>query len=150
MIGAKAPELIMPDTNNVFLSFYHIQKNYTLLWFWDPDCGHCKVETPKLRDYYNKYKDSLNLEVFAVSMDQDLERWKKFIRDNQLTWINVGGNTANIDFHKVYDLYSTPVLYVLDKDKKIIAKRIAVGDLEDFFLQYQKVIENRKKMGLDK
>lgn len=150
LIGAKAPELIMPDTNNVFLSFYHIQKNYTLLWFWDPDCGHCKVETPKLRDYYNKYKDSLNLEVFAVSMDQDLERWKKFIRDNQLTWINVGGNTANIDFHKVYDLYSTPVLYVLDKDKKIIAKRIAVGDLEDFFLQYQKVIENRKKMGLDK
>lgn len=150
LIGAKAPELIMPDTNNVFHSFYQIQKKYTLLWFWDPDCGHCKVETPKLKDFYNKFKDSLNLEVFAVSMDQDLERWKKFIRDNQLTWINVGGNTANIDFHKVYDLYSSPVLYVLDKDKKILAKRIAVADLEDFFQQYQKVLEHRKKMGLDK
>lgn len=150
LIGAKAPELIMPDTNNVFTSFYSIKKKYTLLWFWDPDCGHCKVETPKLKDFYNKYKDSLSIEVFAVSMDQDLERWKKYIRDNQLIWINVGGNTANIDFHKVYDLYSSPVLYVLDKDKKILAKRIAVGDLEDFFEQYQKVLEHRKKMGLDK
>lgn len=149
LIGAKAPELVMYDTNNVFRSTYQINADYTILWFFDPDCGHCKVETPRLRDFYNKNKEKLNLEVFAVSSDQDLERWKKYIRDQKLNWINVGGNTANIDFFKIYDLYSTPVMFLLDKDKKILAKRISVADLDNFFEQYEKVKENRKRMGMD-
>lgn len=149
LIGAKAPELIMYDTSHAFRSSHQINANYTIMWFFDPDCGHCKVETPKLRDFYNKNKEKLNLEVFAVSSDQDLERWKKYIRDNNLNWINVGGNTANIDFFKVYDLYSTPVMFLLDKDKKILAKRISVADLDNFFEQYEKVKENRRKLGLE-
>lgn len=144
LIGAKAPELIMPDTNNVFISNYSSRTKYTIMWYWDPDCGHCKIETPKLRDFYNTQKDSLSLEVYAISTDQDLVRWKRYIIDNKLTWTNVGGNTANIDFRKVYDIYSTPVMYILDEHKKIIAKRISVDDLTDFFKQYNKMIEYRK------
>lgn len=145
LIGAKAPELIMPDTNNVFLSSYAPRTKYTIMWFWDPDCGHCKTETPKLRDFYNAQKDSLGLEVFAISTDTDLARWKKYIVDNKLTWINVGGNTANLDFRKVYDIYSTPVMYILDENKKIIAKRLSTEDLPDFFKQYKRLLEHKNK-----
>lgn len=145
LIGAKAPELVMPDTNNVFLSSHSPKTKFTFMWFWDPDCGHCKIETPKLRDFYNAQKDSLSIEVFAISTDQDLERWKKYIKENKLTWINVGGNTANIDFRKVYDIYSTPVLFILDENKKIIAKRISIDDLPDFFKQYNRMMEHNKK-----
>jgi thiol-disulfide isomerase/thioredoxin len=145
LIGAKAPELIMPDTNNVFISCYTPKSKFTIMIFWDPDCGHCKTEVPKLRDFYTAQKDSLGIEVYAISTDTDLNRWKKFIIDNKLVWINVGGNTANIDFRKVYDIYSTPVIYILDENKKIIAKRISVEDLPDFFKQYNRMIEHNKK-----
>jgi len=145
LIGAKAPELIMPDTNNVFLSSYSPRTKFTIMWFWDPDCGHCKIETPKLRDFYNAQKDSLSLEVFAISTDTDLARWKKYIIDTKLNWINVGGNTANLDFRKVYDIYSTPVMFILDENKKIIAKRLSADDLPDFFKQYKRMIEHKNK-----
>jgi len=145
LIGAKAPELVMPDTNNVFLSSYAPRTKYTIMWFWDPDCGHCKVETPKLRDFYVAQKDSLGLEVYAISTDQDMARWKKYIVDNKLTWINVGGNTANLDFRKVFDIYSTPVMYILDENKNIIAKRLSPEDLPDFFKQYKRMIEHKNK-----
>lgn len=145
LIGAKAPELMMPDTNNVFLSSHSPRTKYTIMWFWDPDCGHCKTETPKLRDFYNAQKDSLNLEVFAISTDTDLARWKKYIVDTQLNWINVGGNTANLDFRKVFDIYSTPVMYILDENKNIIAKRLSADDLPDFFKQYKRMLEHKNK-----
>lgn len=144
LIGAKAPELIMPDTNSVFISNYAPHAKFTIMWFWDSDCGHCKIETPKLRDFYNAQKDSLGLEVYAISTDPDLARWKKYIVENKLTWINVGGNTANIDFRKVYDIYSTPVMFILDENKNIIAKRLSPGDLPDFFKQYKRMIEHKK------
>ncbi len=146
LIGAKSQELIMPDTSGqVFLSSYAPQTKFTILWFWDSDCGHCKIETPKLRDFYNAQKDSMSLEVFAICSDPDLARWKKYIVENKLTWVNVGGNTANIDYKKVYDIYSTPVMYILDERKNIIAKRLSPSDLPDFFKQYKRMLEHKGK-----
>ena len=37
---------------------------------------------------------------------------------------NEGNPVASSDWRDKYDIYSTPVIYLLDKDKKIIAKRI--------------------------
>jgi thiol-disulfide isomerase/thioredoxin len=146
LIGAKAQELIMPDTSGkVYLSSYTPRTKFTIMWFWDSDCGHCKIETPKLRDFYNAQKDSLSLEVFAICSDQDLARWKKFIIDQKLTWINVGGNTANLDYKKVYDIISFPVMYILDEQKNIIAKRLSPDDLPVFFKQYKRMMEHKNK-----
>ena len=36
------------------------------------------------------------------------------------------------DFKNLFDVYATPVIYVLDKDKKIIAKRLPLEQIEDF------------------
>jgi len=149
LINAQVPELVMPDTNNNYISNYSIKAKYTIMWFWDTDCSHCKIETPKLRDFYNKQKDSLNLEVYSIGIDTDTTRWKKYIVDNKLNWINVGKNTANIDFRKVFDVYATPVMFVLDENKKIIAKKLGVEDLPDFFVQYNRIIENRKRKGIN-
>jgi hypothetical protein len=74
-----------------------------------------------------------------------MARWKKYIVDSKLTWINVGGNTANIDFRKVFDIYSTPVMYVLDENKNIIAKRLSPEDLPDFFKQYKRMMDHKNK-----
>ena len=62
------------------------------------------------------------------------EGWKKFIRSKKLyDWINVQDGKTVTDFKKTYDVYSTPVVYVLDENKKILAKRLSVEQLEDYF-----------------
>ena len=102
------------------------------------DCSHCKSATPKLVEFYNRLKDSLDLEVFAVCMSADTVAWRKYVNDHNLPWVNVGGNVANIDFVQVYDVHSTPQIYVLDKQKKIIVKKISVDELENFMRRYDK------------
>jgi len=41
-------------------------------------------------------------------------------------WTNVWDPTYNSNFRKLYDVTTTPIIYILDKNKKIIAKRLDV------------------------
>jgi thiol-disulfide isomerase/thioredoxin len=136
LIGKKAPELYMPDTSGTFHSNYEFDCKYTIMWFWDLNCGHCKSATPKLVEFYNRAKDSLDFDVYAVCMTTDTVKWKQAIIERQLPWLNVGGNVANIDYRVVYDVNTTPVIFVLDKEKKIIVKKIGIDELEPFLRNY--------------
>lgn len=48
---------------------------------------------------------------------------KKYIRANNMSWVNVNGfYSMTADFRELYDVHSSPVMYLLDGNKKIIAK----------------------------
>ena len=136
LIGKVAPELIMPDTAGTFVSMRSSRGHFTFLVFWDTDCGHCKTEIPKIKKFYDENKAKYGLEVFAIDTDSDLERWKKYIIENKHEWISVTGTKTNLDYHKAYDIISTPVLFILDKDFKIIAKHISIDDAKGFLDNY--------------
>ncbi|OFY67179.1 MAG: hypothetical protein A3H98_12065 [Bacteroidetes bacterium RIFCSPLOWO2_02_FULL_36_8] len=132
LIGNLAPGLVMKNLSGKDVSLYSVNAKYTCLVFWDSDCGHCKKEIPILHEKYKELK-ALGLEVFAVNIEQKEEGWKKFIEEKGLTdWINVNDMYHRTNFRKLYDIYSTPVVYVLDKEKKILAKRIGVEQVADF------------------
>ena len=67
-------------------------------------------------------------------------RWrvKRYLREHDMPWVNVGGNVANMDFIDVYDVHSTPYIYVLNREKKIIVKKLSIEELENFLRKYAK------------
>ncbi|MBP6532771.1 MAG: DUF5106 domain-containing protein [Bacteroidia bacterium] len=132
ILGVPAYDMHMPDTALKMHKLYDIKAKYTILVFWDPTCSHCKTEIPKLSQYYDSVKVSKNIEVFSVGIESDVELWKKFIRDNKLKWINVSDLYNNTNFRNYYDIYSTPVIYLLDEQKRIIAKRLDTDKVRDF------------------
>ena len=133
ILGTPAHDLTMPDTALVLHRLYDIKTKYTVLVFWDPTCSHCKVEVPKLSQYYDSVKaKGVSIEVFAIGIESDIELWKKFIRDNKLKWLNVSDLYNNTHFRNFYDIYSTPVIYLLDDQKRIIAKRLDTEKIRDF------------------
>ncbi|MFN0047550.1 MAG: redoxin domain-containing protein [Cytophagales bacterium] len=139
LLGKLAPPLSLQDTSGKYKSFTAIKSKYTVLIFWDPNCGHCQKELPKLRDLYTESKDKLNFDVYSICTETDATPWKNFIRNNNLPWINVYDPKNESNFRKVYDVYSTPVVYILDQTKKIIAKRLGVEQLKDFFENYDRM-----------
>lgn len=138
LIGKKATnlKLLKPDFHQIQL--YDLKSTYTILYFWDPSCGHCQKITPKLLEFYDAYKKEFDLEVLAVYTETDTTEWFKTIKEKKLIWINAGDLLWNTNFKKYYDIYSTPVIYVLDRQKKIIAKRIDVEQLPDFLRNHKK------------
>jgi len=137
LIGKKAANIVMDSFKGIFVSLYDVEKEFTILYFWEPDCGHCKEATPKLKVYYDKPKD-YTMEVFAVCTTSDKAKWTKYIEDNKLTWINGWDPLRSSHFDYYYNVQSTPTVYILDKNKKIIAKKLAVEEIGPFIDNYRK------------
>ncbi len=130
LIGNVAPELVLQDTSGRWQVLSKVPARYTILVFYDPDCGHCQKEVPKIKQVYEKWKHK-GVMVYAVDIEVDTAKWKKFIREHQLDWINVSDPHHRSNFRLLYDVFSTPVIYVLDQQKKIRAKRIAADQIEE-------------------
>jgi len=127
----------MDSYKGIFVSLYDIEKEFTILYFWEPDCGHCKEATPKLKTYYEKAKND-NIEIFAVCTTADKDKWSKYIDENKLTWINGWDPKRDSHFDYYFNVQSTPMVYILDKNKKIIAKKLAVENIDSFIGNYRK------------
>ena len=139
IIGQQAPNLIMQDTNLKPRSLYDIPNEYIVMFFWDPKCGHCKEEIPHLVNFYENYAEKLNVEVFAVCADSNMKEMKKAIRTRKMSFVNVNGpRSYTTDYHDLYNIFSTPVLIVLNKERKIIAKRLLSEQLPEFLENYSK------------
>jgi thiol-disulfide isomerase/thioredoxin len=137
LIGMKAENLVMDSYKGIFVSLYDVEKEFTILYFWEPNCGHCQEATPKLKKYYDQVKND-GVEVFAVCTTSDKAAWAKYIEDNGLTWINGWDPDRATHFDYFYDVQSTPMVFILDRNKKIIAKKLSVEDIPGFIENYRK------------
>ena len=160
VMGVRPPNIALRDTTDVkWHDFYSLKSEYTILYFWDPECGHCKKTTPKLEELYTKKFKGRNIEIFSVgkAVGEDFPKWKKFIKDNNMTFINVAVTESlfkaamedarqfvpkyttveALNYQTTFDIFSTPRIFVLDKDKKIIAKQLSISQLEDMMDKLQ-------------
>jgi thiol-disulfide isomerase/thioredoxin len=146
MLGRPGANLIMQDENLQPKSMYDIKAKYTILFIFNPDCGHCREETPRLVDFYNKSKSKFGLEVFAVSTDTSMKKLRAFIKEFKTPWITVDGPRSYIKehFQKLYHSDTTPTIFILDDKKKIIAKKLPVNKLDDFLTKHEKFSQNKK------
>ncbi len=135
LIGKIAPNFITQDTlgkQQVFHDF--ISKNkYSILVFWNSDCGHCQHEIPLLKKLYTDSLQALGVRIFAVSTEQTDSSFKAFAAKNCATdWITTADMHGTSAFRKEYDVIATPKIFIITQDYKIIAKNIPVDNLVDF------------------
>jgi peroxiredoxin len=145
LIGKIAPELKMTNLNGTGKqSLHEIKAEYVLMLFWDYDCGHCKKQMPEFLALYDRFKKE-GLEVYAVCNKIEKEKIDKYIDENKLIWINVYDPDYKVPFRQWYDIHSTPTTYLLDKDKKIVAKRLGVAQITNILEQAFKEKEIKKE-----
>ena len=147
LLGKKAPPITMQDSTGKSISLYDIKAKYTVVIFWDHGCGHCKKEIPKLSELYKNKLKAKGVEVYAIETEDKPDDWKKFIIENKLNWVNVheSDEYKRAVTKKIYDIYSTPVLYLLDENKIIKAKRIDSDQLGNFIDLLEKEKERKEK-----
>lgn len=161
LIGKTAPNIILADSSETkWINLAEVNHEYTLLIFWAEDCGHCKKEIPKFKTVYDSLKtiNDIDLEVYAVCTSIENDDWRKFIIENNLDWINVSDfqdmrenhmkyllekktTLESINYRNIYDVFVTPVAYLLDENKKIVAKQFDSEQLK----QILEVMEKSKK-----
>jgi thiol-disulfide isomerase/thioredoxin len=137
LVNKTFPALTLTDPAGKKVSVQAIDANYTVLFFFAPTCGHCKEASPVLKAFYDKNKAN-GIKVMAISTEHNLEEWKSFVKTYHLEGLINGYDALNqIDFNRKFDVVTTPTIYILDKNKKIIARKMPVEQIEDFLNYYQ-------------
>jgi len=129
--GKDAPEFEMNDLNDNPVKLSKIKADYTLVLFWASWCPHCAETLPEIHDIYQK-NDKSKLEIVAISLDKEKSEWEKAVKELGFAWINCcdlksWDSQAAID----YNVYATPTMFLLDKQKKIVAKPITITELKN-------------------
>lgn len=133
------------EVNKLFTKLSDVKAEYTILVFWDVDCGHCQKEIPVLLQAYNEMiAEKKDIKVYSVYMQHEGEKYLKYIADNKLPWINVYDGAHYNNAIEKYDVYSTPVIYILDKNKVIKAKRIDAANVKNFIKSLETDAKNLK------
>jgi hypothetical protein len=141
VVGEKAAPLDLVDTLGNPQSLYNMKADYTVICFWDATCGHCKEVVPKVDSMFQAKWRKQGVLLLGVMTDGGKDNWLDYIRQKNLTgWLHAyqtedvrkaESAAGQANFRQLYDVLTTPKLFLLDKEKRIIAKQLTYDQLDD-------------------
>ena len=155
--GNIAHNITLPGKDGTtWNSLHDIEAKYTVMVIWESSCGHCKKEMPVLQRIYEEWHDK-GLEIYAIGNDFEPEPWLEYLETTNYTdWIHVSDNPLinaqdsaaaliysritdleSLNFRTTFDVFSTPKLFLLDENKKILAKQIGALQLAEMLYRIE-------------
>jgi peroxiredoxin len=140
VIGVRAPDFELSNLQDMKVTLQSIypKHSYTLLMFWSPTCNHCTDELPKLDSAVASLKKDIQL--VGIDAHREGPAWKKWIGDHKLlaNWIHLYDANKSSNIVSDYSVYTTPVLYLLDRKGKIVGKRITHQNVKEILADLEK------------
>lgn len=131
LMGRKGPDVRALDVNGQYKSIYELTSPIVVIFMFSPDCEHCQKDAPEIERLYKKWKPR-GVEFFGIAISTTDSEWKEFVRKNGFTFTNVFDPTNRAIYAK-YFVDITPELYILNKDRTIVAKNLKPEQLETIF-----------------
>jgi thiol-disulfide isomerase/thioredoxin len=154
LIGKTAPNIVVTDRQNKPHALWDVDADYTVLFFWAPDCGHCKKAAPFMVEFAQHFKDK-GVKVFAVCSavaktveEGDVPDCWKGVEEKGFTddlFMNMADPFIRSRYKKLYDIQSTPQIFVLDRSHKILMKRIGAEQITTVMEEVMKNEAEKKK-----
>ena len=130
LVGHEAPDVKAQGPDGNMHAISDIKAPYIIVYMFNPDCEHCQEQSPKLVEFYKKWKNQ-GVEVFGIGVDTNTEEWKDYIKKVGMdAWVNVFDPTNKAIYGK-YFVDITPEIYVLNPNRTIIAKNLKVNQIEE-------------------
>lgn len=118
-----------PDDKDIKLSDYAGKGKIVLVDFWASWCGPCRVEMPNVKEAYAKYKNK-GFEIVGVSLDRNVEDWKKGIEDLGITWPQMSDvKYWDCEAADIYGVQAIPATVLIDKDGTILKRDLRGSEL---------------------
>ena len=130
-IGEDATELSLPDQTGKMVSLSELKGKVILIDFWASWCGPCRQNNPHLIKLYNKFHDK-GLEIYGISLDEEVSNWKKAVRHDKLSWVQVIDDKGwEAQSAAKYGVDMIPSSFLIDKQGVIRAINIEGSELEN-------------------
>lgn len=128
--GSIVPDIHFKEAVKGFKSLYDIKADKKIIIFWASWCPACRDEMPFIKEFYPNFK-KLGGEVVAISLDYNLNDFNEAVKD--FGWINYTELTQwDTQGIEEFGVTSTPTLFLVDKDNKLIKRAGHISELMDF------------------
>jgi peroxiredoxin len=137
LIGKIAPNINVKTKDDKPIALWDVDADYTVLFFWATDCSHCKKAAPFLVDFNKKFKEK-GVKVFSVCTavtDKGPECWQQVEEKGFNDLINTYDPYIQSKYKTLYDVRTTPQVFILNRKHEILMKRISAEQLDEVMTQ---------------
>ncbi len=121
-IGETMLDFTQKNMSGEPVRFSNFKGKYVFVDFWASWCGPCRAENPNVLKAYNQYKDK-NFTVIGVSLDDNGEKWKKAVKDDNMPWTQLSDLKGwKNEVSTYYGIQAIPSSFLIDPQGRIIAK----------------------------
>lgn len=121
--GTTSPEIELPNTEGKDVKLSSLKGKVILVQFWSVADKNSRVLNEVLAANYQKFKNK-GFEIYQVSIDTNKEAWLKAIKEDHMTWINVGDMEGSVDAVHNFNIHSVPSNYLIDRSGSIVARNL--------------------------
>ena len=136
--GNLAPDFTLNDINGKPLALSSLRGKWVILDFWGSWCSWCIKGMPKMKEYYAKYQDKL--EILGVDCNDTVEKWKAAVAKHEIPWLHVYWDKEKGD--NPVDMYAVrgfPTKVVIDPEGKVA--KVIVGEDPAFYDYLDEVLK---------
>lgn len=126
--GSTAPDFNFLDPRERPGHLHGIKADFIMLFFSNPGCHACKeiIDQIATRPYIDPMIASGRLAILNIYIDAEVDKWREHLPDYPANWINARDHKQIIQSDQLYYVRAIPSLYLLDSQKRVIAKDIPV------------------------
>jgi peroxiredoxin len=130
-VGTLAPDFEAPNPTGGLVSLKDVKSKLTVIDFWASWCKPCRMQSDRLVDMHNQFKDN-GLSMVSVSLDRDADSWKEAIEADNLYWSHVSNlKYWNEPIARDYSVNAIPELFLLDENGVVIYRGRDVNELSN-------------------
>lgn len=139
--GVKAPDFSLKSFTGEYITLSSQQgkSQFIVLDFWGTWCPPCIADIPKMKEYYERYKDQINF--IGIACRDNETNWINAIEEHNLEWLQLFNITdKESDAAIKFGVKAYPTKFILDKDLKIVGRFVGAGN--DFYEKINELMEN--------
>lgn len=134
--GNPAPNFKAKAIDGSEIELAKMKGKVVLLDFWASWCGPCRQLTPKLKEFYEKYKDK-GFEIVGISADESEQDAKEYVEKEGIAWKQIfdGDSPTTASLRYRYGVRGFPTTFLIDKKGTIRLQEIRRGEAEKLIEQ---------------